>query len=209
VDTDVFRPRPPLPLRPVRALVFSNSGTEENYAALVRVACEQCGITLEMRGLASGNPTNEPQDLLPHYDIVFAKARSAIEAMAVGCAVVLCDAKGLGPMVTMANFARLRPNNFGFRTLLDEPTVERVVTAIRTYDPTDAARVRDLVRSEANISDAMNEIVRLYEEVIAENVERATDSVAELRALGAYLQTLNSIIKQLPFDDATALPQSR
>jgi hypothetical protein len=206
VDTDVFRPRQPLPPRPVRALVFSNSASEGNYAAVVRVACRQCGITLEMRGLASGNPTNEPHDLLPHYDIVFAKARAAIEAMAVGCAVVLCDAKGLGPMVTMANFARLRLNNFGLRTLLDEPTVENVATAIQTYDATDAARVRDLVRSEADISDAVNEIVRMYGEVIAENVERATDSVAELRAVGAYLQTLDSIIKQLPFKAPIIFP---
>jgi glycosyltransferase involved in cell wall biosynthesis len=198
VDTDVFRPRQPLPPRPVRALVFSNSASEENYAAAVRAACQQCGITLEMRGLASGNPTNEPQDLLQHYDIVFAKARAAIEALAMGCAVVLFDAAGLGPMVTMDNFTRLRPNNFGLRTLVDEPTVENIARAIQRYDATDAACVRDLVRSEANMSDAVNKIVRMYGEVIAENVERARDSVAELRAVGAYLQTLDAIIKQLP-----------
>jgi hypothetical protein len=98
-------------------------------------------------------------------------------------------------MVTMANYPRLRPNNFGLRTLVDEPTVENIARAIQTYDATDAAGVRDLVRSEANMSDAVNEIVRMYGEVIAENVERPSDSVAELRALGAYLQTLNAIIK--------------
>lgn len=195
VDTDVFRPRQPLPSRPVRALIFSNSACEGNYAAAVHAACQQCGITLEMRGLASGNPTNEPQNLLQHYDIVFAKARAAIEAMAVGCAVVLCDAAGLGPMVTTANFARLRPNNFGRRTLVDEPTVENIARVIQIYDATDAAGVRDLVRSEANMNDAVNKIVRIYEEVVAENVERASDSVAELRAVGGYLQTLNAIIK--------------
>ena len=36
------------------------------------------------------------------YDLVFAKARCALEAMAVGAAVVLCDTHGLGPMVTSA-----------------------------------------------------------------------------------------------------------
>jgi hypothetical protein len=198
VDTDVFRPRQPLPPRPGRALILSNSAFEGNYVAAVRAACQQCGITLEIHGLENGNPTSEPQELLQHYDIVFAKARAAIEAMAVGCAVVLCDAAGLGPMVAMANFPRLRPNNFGFRTLVDQPTVENIARAIQTYDPTDAARVRDLVRSEANMIDAVNEIVRIYEEVIAENTERVSDSVAELRAVGAYLQTLDAIIKQLP-----------
>jgi len=199
VDTDVFRPRQALPLRPARALVFSNSASEENYAAVVRAACQQCGLTLEMRGLENGNPTNEPQDLLPHYDIVFAKARAAIEAMAVGCAVVLFDAAGLGPMVTATNFARLRPNNFGLRTLTDEPTVENIARAIQTYDATDAACVRDLVRREANIGDAVNKIVQIYGEVLAEHAERPSDSVAELRAVGAYLQKLDAIIKQFPF----------
>ena len=199
VDTDVFRARQPLPSRPARALILSNSASEGNYAAAVRAACQQRGITLEMHGLENGNPTSAPQDLLPQYDIVFAKARAAIEAMAVGCAVVLCDAAGLGPMVTTANFAMLRPNNFGFRILVDEPTVENISTAIQAYDPTDAVCVRDLVRSEANISDAVDEIVRTYGEVIAENAGRATDSVAELRAVGTYLQTLDAIIKQFPF----------
>ncbi len=196
VDTDVFLPRQPLPSRPLRALIFSNNASEENYAAAVRAACHQCGVTVEMRGLASGNPANEPQDLLQHYDIVFAKARAAIEALAVGCAVVLLDAAGLGPMVTTANFTRLRSNNFGFRTLVDEPTVENIARAIQTYDAADAARVRDLVRSEANMSDAVTEMVRMYREVIAENGERPSDSVAELQAMGAYLQTLNAIIKE-------------
>ena len=198
VDTDLFRPRQPLPPSPVRALIFSNSASEGNYAAAVRAACQQCGITLEMRGLGSGNPTNAPQELLPHYDIVFAKARAAIEAMAVGCAVVLCDAAGLGPMVTTANFSTLRPNNFGLRTLVEELTVENIARAIQTYDPTDAARVCDLVRHEANMNVTVDEIVRLYSEVIAENAERVSDSVAELRAVGAYLQTLDVIIKQFP-----------
>jgi hypothetical protein len=199
VDTDLFLPRQPLPLSPVRALIFNNSAAEGNYAAAVRAACQQCGITLEMRGLESGNPTNAPQELLPHYDIVFAKARAAIEAMAVGCAVVLCDAAGLGPMVTTANFSTLRPNNFGLRTLVEELTVENIARAIQTYDPSDAARVCDLVRREPNMNDSVDEIVRLYSEVIAENAERVSDSVAELRAVGAYLQTLDVIIKQFPF----------
>jgi hypothetical protein len=195
VDTEVFRPRPPLPQVPLRALVLSNSASEDNYAAAARVACQECGLTLEMRGLENGNPTSEPQDLLPQFDIVFAKARAAIEALAVGCAVVLFDAAGLGPMVTTANFARLRPNNFGFRTLVDEPTVENITRAIQTYDPTDAARVRELIRTEATMTDAVNKIVGIYGEVLAENVTRRIDLIAELRAAGAYLQTLDAIIK--------------
>ena len=64
-----------------------------------------------------------------------AGARAAIEAMAVGCAVVLCDGAGLGPMVSTGNFAELRPDNFGFRTLRNSPTVENIAAAIRMFRP--------------------------------------------------------------------------
>lgn len=206
VDTDIFRPRQPLPARPARALAFSNNASEGNYAASVRAACEQFGVTLDMRGMGSGNPTNAPQDLLPQYDLVFAKARAAIEAMAVGCAVVLCDGAGLGPMVSTGNFAELRPNNFGFRTLRNLPTVENVKDAIRAYDARDAEAVRDLVRAQADMRNAVGEIVRIYGEVIAENAERPTDEVAELRAAGAYLQTLDTVIKHVPFKTPIIVP---
>jgi hypothetical protein len=57
--------------------------------------------------------------------------------------------------------------------------------------------VRDRVRSEANISDTVKQIIRIYEEVVAENEKRASESVAELRAFGAYLQSLSCILKKL------------
>lgn len=103
-----------------------------------------------------------------------------------------------GPLVSTVNFSNLRPKNFGLRTLVDEPTVENIVRATQTYDATDAARVRDQVRSEAKMSDAVNEIVRMYGEVISENAERVTNPVAELRAVGVYLQTLDAMIKNVP-----------
>lgn len=56
--------------------------------------------------------------MLGGYDLVFAKARCALEAMAVGCAVVLCDVGGLGPLVTRAQVQHLRRWNFGRRTRL-------------------------------------------------------------------------------------------
>ena len=208
-DIEVFLPRPPLPAQPARALAFSNQATEANYGAAVRAACAQCGIALDMRGLGSGNPTVEPHAVLPQYDIVFAKARAAIEAMAVCCSVVLCDGAGLGPMVTSGNFAVLRPDNFGLRTLRGQATVENVAAAIRAYDPADAARVRDLVRSQADMRSTVTEIVRLYAEVVEENVALTHDPLAELRAMGAYLQTLDTVLKHVPFGTPILAPPAK
>src|SRR5262249_9755002 len=92
VDLSRFRPRPPLPFRPQRALVFSHQASERNYLPAVRQACARLGVALDVVGASAGRSAAEPEQVLPHYDLVFAKARCAQEALAVGAAVVLCDA---------------------------------------------------------------------------------------------------------------------
>jgi hypothetical protein len=126
--------------------------------------------------------------------------------MAVGCAVVLCDGAGLGPMVSTGNFTELRPDNFGLRTLRNPTTVENIAAAIQAYDASDAAWVRNLVRTQADVRASVSEIVRLYGEVVAENAARPADATAELRAAGAYLQTLDTIIKYGGLKETLVLP---
>jgi len=47
-----------------------------------------------------GATFEQPEEVLPNYDLVFAVGRAAIEAMAIGCAVIVADAYGLGGLVT-------------------------------------------------------------------------------------------------------------
>ncbi len=54
-------------------------------------ACRRTQLTLDVIGAESGSVSTRPQDVLGQYDMVFAKARCALEALAVGSAVVLCD----------------------------------------------------------------------------------------------------------------------
>src|SRR5581483_9053651 len=51
VDLERFKPRPPLPVRPARALIFSNSANEETHAPAIREACQRAGIALDIVGL--------------------------------------------------------------------------------------------------------------------------------------------------------------
>ena len=83
----------------------------------VREACARFNLELTVVGRAAGTVSPEPEKILPEYDLVFAKARAVLEAMAVGNAVILCDGVGCGPYVSTANFAELRPLNFGVRAL--------------------------------------------------------------------------------------------
>ena len=186
VDLTRFRPRPPLPARPRRALVFSNDALR--HARAVREACERAGVSLDLAGKDSGRVAAEPEKILGRYDLVFAKGRSALEALAVGAAVVLCDAVGSGPMVTSTEVARLRRQNFGVRALREEVRADTLAQEIARYDPADAAEVSRLVRADADQTRAFDEIVSLYQEVIEEHRATARDADAEGRAAAEYLR---------------------
>jgi glycosyl transferase family 4 len=168
VDLARFSPRTALPERPRRALVFSNYAHPGSHLPAVIEACRQTGLELDVAGVGVGRIVERPEMLLREYDIVFAKGKAAMEAMAVGAAVVLCDFGGVGPMVTSSNFDDLRPLNFGFEALSDPLRGEPLAREIARYDAADAARVRDLLRSRAGLVPAVGNLVRIYEEVLGE-----------------------------------------
>lgn len=191
VDLEQFLPRAPLPAKPERALVFSNEAKESTHLGAVREACRRKGLTLDVVGAYAGNVAARPQDVLGQYDIVFAKARCALEAMAVGSAVVLCDFLGVGPMVTSTELDRLRRLNFGVRTLRGKIDADVLEKQIALYDPSDAAKVSQRIRDTAGREAAIDQIVAVYREVVGEfESGGARDHDAEARAEAAYLRDL-------------------
>ena len=182
VDTARFVPRTPLPERPRRALVFSNYAHEGSHFPAVVEACREAGLELDVVGEGVGRIVLQPEHLLGDYDIVFAKGKAAMEAMAVGTAVVLCDFSGVGPMVTSAGFDELRPLNFGFAALRKPLGREPLLREIARYDAQDAAAVRDRIRSTAGLTPAVAGLVKAYREVIAEAESSDRGSSAPIRS---------------------------
>ena len=85
VDMSRFVPRQPLPLRPRRALIFSNaakSGSAQFPA--IQEACKRAGIEVEVAGSRAGNSVARPEEMLGEFDLVFAKAKAALEALSIG-----------------------------------------------------------------------------------------------------------------------------
>ena len=188
VDLARFRPRGPLPARPRRALLFSHVAAEHTHLPAVREACRRAGLELDAVGDGSGNPCARPEDLLGHYDLVFAKARCALEAMTVGCAVVLCDHLGAGPLVRAGDWAALRPLNFGRRACADPLTSDHLLAAVARYDAADAAEVCRLTRANAGVEHTADALVALYDEVIRAQAAAPPDAEAEARAAAEYLR---------------------
>jgi hypothetical protein len=187
VDLNRFRRRPSLPEKPQRAVVFSNAAPANVFATTIEAACSRRGIALDIVGLA-GNATDHPEEVLPRYDLVFGKARCALEAAAIGAAVIVCDTRGLAGMITTRDLDAMRQLNFGMR-LLQRPITEATIGAeIDRYDPDDAARVTDAVRASAGVDLLAEQFIELYEDLRSRHVPMAPED--DLRAIAESLARL-------------------
>ncbi|HEX3576928.1 MAG TPA: glycosyltransferase [Thermoanaerobaculia bacterium] len=192
VDVAVFRQRAPLPVKPRRAVIFGNTAHELTFLPAIREACRRLSIDVDVIGAAAGSPASSPETILGNYDVAFAKAKCAMEAMACGLAVILCDRYGVGGMVRSADLDRLRRSNFGVRTLQKPVTTEAILAELALYDADDAREVSDRIRETAT-SDALHEsLLSLYEDVIDEHARAGAnnDWRADSRAASAFLHAL-------------------
>ena len=192
VDLEKFRPRSPLPPKPRRALILCNQTKENAHLEAARAACMRAGVALNVYGLGMDQPCERPEELLGQYDVVFAKGRTALEALAVGASVVVYWWRRLGPVVTIEELERLRRENFGMRAmgreLLPDEFGSEVERALTRYDAAEAGRVSARVRAEAGRERFVQEFVELYESVIEEHARSARDEDAEARAAAAYVR---------------------
>jgi glycosyltransferase involved in cell wall biosynthesis len=194
VDLERFHLRPPLPEKPARALIFSNYARASSHMRPVMDACADAGLTVDVVGIGVRRQVAAPEEILGRYDIVFAKARCALEAMATGTAVALCDFSGLGPMVTSANVAALRRMNFGAGVLTEPLAPKAIAAEIDKFDANDAARVAQHVRGNADLKLAAGEWRSLYRACAGETAcERPADA-ATLDVLGEKWRSFHRLM---------------
>jgi len=176
------RPQP-LPERPRRALAFGKAAPVPE----LKQACDRLGIAYEAIGRAVGTVHPYPEQALVGFDLVFASARAALEALCCGCAVIVCDARGIGGLVTSRNFSSMRAGNFGLRCLGDALTVERCIREARAYDRTDASLVAERARSEADLERLLDEFERLYADILTGGRRPLIDRTAHEQAAARFL----------------------
>ena len=164
-DERKFAARSPLPAKPRRALIMSNYLHPTHPAvAAISEACVVRGIELTMAGANLGGVVENMGDFLAQFDLVFAKARTAIEALAVGCAVLPVDYFGAGRMVRSEIFDELRPFNFGYQSMTFPLDADYLGKEIDRYDAEDAAFVFKRIREEATLEKTMQSLLALYQE---------------------------------------------
>lgn len=203
VGLERFRRRDPLPPRPRRALVFSNAASmTDSFASTIEAACSKRGIALDVVGRAAGNANDHPEEILGKYDLIFGKARCAIEAAATGAAVIVCDARGLAGLITSRDLDAMRQLNFGVRLLQRPITEETIGAEIDRYDASDAGKVTDAVRATAGVELLAEQFIELYGDLRAHPMPPEDD----LRAIADSISHLSKEI-QLARPAIVSLPE--
>jgi hypothetical protein len=194
-NTDRFRLKELINPQPKRALVFSNYLNENNIYPDIRAACVELGIELDIVGSSSGNPCLKPEEILQKYDLVFAKAKAAIEAMATGASVIVCDYRGLGGMVTSLNMKHFRDFNFGMKLMTNTPTKDHLITEIKKYNSSEISRVSEYIIKESDFLSVVTRLEIIYSELIIdfENKKRGKYSSSFFNSKFISIMTLKSI----------------
>ncbi|RKQ51160.1 hypothetical protein BXY85_2182 [Roseivirga pacifica] len=148
------------------ALVFSNYANNHNYLKLIKQACEIKGVNLQVIGKGVGKEHPKPEQLIGGFDLVFGKAKAAMESMAVGCAVIVCDFTGLAGMVKPQNFDHYRKYNFGMKLMTRLTTVETLCEELDKFSTRDSQIVCDRIREDASLEKSIDLLINLYQDTI-------------------------------------------
>ncbi|HMO05722.1 MAG TPA: glycosyltransferase [Kiritimatiellia bacterium] len=193
-DPAVFRPHRDTPAaRPARAVIYDRY-LNPDETALIQSACLAAGITCT-RFADLHPPVARPEDLLPHFDLVFAVGKSAIEAMACGAAVILCTGGAMGELVTGENAAAWQRRNF---TAIGDHlpvTTERVAAQLAACTPERAAAATAFIREHATFASFLRAIDAHHDAVLRDAATRpAPDRAAEAAAEAQFLEWVNTFL---------------
>lgn len=191
IDVERFQVRAPLPEHPHSALLFSNYATPERLLPEVVKACGDEGLQCEAIGSGVHRIVDRPEEMLGQFDIVFAKGKAALEAIFTGCAVIVCDVKGLGPLVTADNFLELRKQSFGYPCMTDPLTPEGIRERIRQWNPESSMRAQAMARETCRITDMFDGMEALYRQAAATPVTSDLTTWMDFSAAFLALQGSN------------------
>ncbi|BCW89723.1 hypothetical protein sos41_28890 [Alphaproteobacteria bacterium SO-S41] len=182
VDTNRFKPLHLSNTAPRRALAFAKNA---GHIDAIRQLCAERKIAVDFVGLEVGAVIEAPEAILGDYDLIFASARSATEAMACNLPVIVCDGRGLAGMVDVSRYHAWRDHNFGLKVLLREVSAENLRDELDRYDPLIAAEVGSLVRSEANMAVCASRYIDVLREAMSESAPSRDEAAS---ALSAHLE---------------------
>jgi glycosyltransferase involved in cell wall biosynthesis len=205
IDTSRFQPGPPLAERSPAVLVYhARMAADDPVVIAIKRVTEQRKLRADFFGKGFGTSVLAPGQLLPLYPVVFASGISAMEAMACGCSVIVVGPGGCGEMVGSANFDRWRSFNFSIPLNCPPVTTDAVARALDSYDPADAAKVSQKIRSVADLQPSTRKLVEIYQSVIRSAGSLMPDPAGECLAAADFLRGLAPLVEARDRSQATA-----
>jgi hypothetical protein len=161
-------------------------------------AANRKGLELDFRGIGPKlSILPRPEEALLDYDIVFASGKSAIDALACGCAVILLGITSTGEMVCEENFDRLRRANFAPPVNSPPPNAAAIVHQIERYSAAGATSTTRRLRDIANLDDHVDQMVAIYQRAVDSFRQMPADLPAERRVAAQYFRSLAPMVAPL------------
>ncbi len=201
VDLKKFGIKKALAKKPLSAAIFDNTVTARSgYAQTVRMACQRANIPrIDVIGIASGNASNSPEKLLGSYDIVFAVGRSALEAMCMGCAVIVSNPMGAHGMIVPENVDAIF-GRIGLSSLeSDRLNANFLYDEILKFTPERTLEVTRRIREKVDLKAAADRYEAIYHDAMADwdSSPPSAETVGEqFREIARYITSLKPMIQE-------------
>jgi hypothetical protein len=128
---------------------------------------------------------DRPEVVFAESDLVFATARTALEASAAGAGVVVCDARGCAGFLTRANAEAWLPYNLGAGILSHPCDAAQLSAAIADWSAAEAVAASALVRERCGLELRLAQLDAIYSEMLA--AAPVVDAAAEAAAVGTFI----------------------
>jgi hypothetical protein len=182
--------------KPQKALFYNKIHRMDSPTVqAIRTAAERLGIEIDFAGHKFGTAIRQPEVELPAYDIIFASGKSAIDAIACGCAVVVMGRTSCGAMVVPENYERLRQVNFSLPVNSPPPNARQVEAELLRYDAAGTASVTKRLRRDADLDACVVSVVDIYESVIRRHKQTPENLAAEVQANLNYLRWIVPLVR--------------
>jgi hypothetical protein len=206
VDLRRFVPHGPLVDPPRRALALSNHLRGDRRDQLA-AACAEIGLELGFVG-ANNGASAAPENELNRADIVIAKGRSIVEAMACGRAAYVYDQNGGDGWITPETYESHAADNFAGLSTGEVVDAARLRRDLAAYSPEMGPANRDLAVLHHSAAGHAHELVELFRG-LSPRSEPAPDSLAEMARLAALQWDTYVRLDAAEYWGAEALAENR
>lgn len=179
IDVYRFVSMSPINERPRIALYLGNYLRGER-ARMLREACEMAGVELRFVGEFADGFDAAPESAINQADIVFAKSRAALEAMACCRAVYVYDEFGCDGWVTPENFETFAEGAFAGNLTAHTVSVKSLAEDLGRYDASMGYINRDLVSARHNAINHIGAIAELIGGLADTRPDRAAAERSDL-----------------------------